>query len=631
MSIKIRRYHADESEFTFTGRNKTKVTIPGNVGFTDGTQNQLILDMHVDVKEGQNTVLYPATFGLRGQVVGAQSIIRNAVVTSREHGLMNERRHQNVIDSNIDWYLTSRSKEDQRSVYGHINNKNYGHDAGSLLPDNPWLLYNLPPTDDPTDAFTTAAVKRRAEIPVAWKHIDQFASMPKFPNIAIGDLDYNIEFENQIVTMSPVEMAVMADEIANLTAVDSKVGTAAAPLITERARSQFNRPPQPGDQIALRFVETVGGARVDRSGIIATVTGSGVAYAITLVGGLEIASVTGDLTSVVMYRSMRAADGAVIGPYFVNPATALIDPVAPGTDYQVGVTGAPLILPNIYPNSSNDNKHMCPLYVGAPIHVSANVGAVVYKGYFKVASLRPNGANLEVILDAPLVVGAVDPGLSGVLNVRLAFVDHSAAHELFTVTWTIDEVYAKMHEIQMQPAQLDETLKKLRDGQEFAWLDQRLLQQTVTETSTMTQVIELQPNCYGVALLTPQTLELLSGFDGATSYRFALDGKEQSTRDIVCGTDPTTGRQGHNYLLTKYFQNLGQALSKYDANYYDYGSPDNMRTHAIYALVTPFLPRQQVLQVQLFAGNHTMASKNLFFVSTHERTLKISNGRVTVS
>lgn len=642
MSIKIRRYHADESEFTFTGRNKTKITVPGNVGFTDLTQSNLVLDMHVHVTTippttGQEPapetiVLYPATFGLRGQVVGAQSLIRNAIVTSREHGLLNERRHQNVIDSNIDWYLTSRSKEDQRSVYGHCNNKNYGHDTGSLLPDNPWLLYNLPPYNAvAVDAFTTAAVKRRAEIPVAWKHIDQFASMPKFPNIGVGDLDYNIELENQIVVMSPAEMAVHSIRLDNLNAVDSKIGTAGAPLITTRTRANFNRPPMVGDQVSLRYIEVdVPIARVDVNATIATVTNSGTAYAITFDNGIAVGSATEAISDIVMFRAMYSEYGvapAFSAGYRFNDCLSVIDPVG-GVNYLVGITGSPLVLPNVYTKGTSQ-QHMCPFYVGAPIYVTGNIADTAYAGYHTVSSLRPNGANLEVILDTGLAVGTVaTPTLA---NVRVAWRDHTDAGALFTVTWTIDEMYAKMHEIQMQQEQLNSTLNMLRNGKSFAWLDQRLLQQTVTATSTMTQVIELQPNCYSVALLTPQTLELLSGFDGATSYRFALDGKEQSSRDIVCGTDPTTGRSGHNYLLNKYFMNLGQALSKYDANYYDYGSPDDQRTHAIYTQVTPFIPRQQTLQVQLFAGSNTMAAKNLFFVSTHERSLNLSNGRVTVS
>ena len=620
MSIKIRRYQADESGFTFTGRNKTKVTIPGNVGITDPTQQHLTLDMHVDVLEGANTMLYPATFGQRGQVVGAQCLIRNTIVTSREHGLMNERRHLNVIDSNLDWYLTSRSKEDQRSIFGHVNNKNYGHDTGSLLPDNPWLLYNLPPTDAPVSAFTTSAVKRRANIPVAWKHIDQFASMSKFPNIAIGDLDYNIEFENQIVSMTPVQMATHADKIDSRSAVASLIGTAAAPLLTSRAPSQFNRKPMPGDQVSFRFIESTSGvARVDKLAVIATVTETSTAYSITLVAGLATSQATEAVTDIYMFTG-------ILSPYTCDDCTPTLDPVG-GVNYQVGVANSPLVIPSIYPNGSS-SRHMCPLYVGAPIVVTGNIADTGYNGYFTVASLRPNGTDLEVVLDTPLNVGTVATDLE---DIRVAWRDHSEAQALFTVNWTIDDVYANIHEIQLPPSELQKTLNDLRDGRSFAWLDQRLLQQTVTATSTMTQVIELQPNCYGVTLLTPQTLELLSGFDGCTSYRFALDGKEQSSRDIVCGTDPTAGRQGHNYLLQKYFKNLGQALAKYDANFYDYGSPDDKRTHAMYPLVTPFIPRQQTLQVQLFAGSNTMTGKSLFFVSTHERLLNISNGRVTVT
>ena len=106
MSIKIKRYPANNSEFLQSGRTRTQIDIPGGVGLTDLTQSDIVLDMQVNcytTSAKTTSVLLPCTFG-NNEMVGSESILRHSRVVSRDNGLLNERRHLNVIDANLDWY-----------------------------------------------------------------------------------------------------------------------------------------------------------------------------------------------------------------------------------------------------------------------------------------------------------------------------------------------------------------------------------------------------------------------------------------------------------------------------------------------------------------------------------------------
>lgn len=633
MSVKLRRYQANDSDFTQNGRIRTTVTVPGSAGFTDLTESNLILDMQVNVKgaAGAN-VFYPATFGARGEMVGPQALIRNARVISREHGLLNEQRHQNVISSNLDWYTKTRGTEDAHSLLGNTTNQNYGHDNASLLPDNPFLLYNQPGT--PGVAITANPTKRRAMIPVAWKHIDQFSSMAQFPNIAIGDIDYDIELEEQINTMFPVVMPCMAELLEDVTADNFLIGTAADPLVTKRTVSSFNRRPRVGDEIYVMFKETTSNEFAESSCVISAVTEVGGVYHIQVHGGITTTDTNEACEQVIMYLGsyQERPSGDPDESKFLPIQSQDITP----TGATIGSAADPLIFTNVYGGLGGGQEvdfHACPFYIGAPMHITAfnDTTKVLYQAYVTVSSLEIDAANptdLKVQFDPPLNIGAAG---NDIQYIKIAFVDHydnAGTPTAFSVTWQIDEIYLELHELQLNPQQLTQARTAL-SNMSMSWFEHRLVQKNMPATTVHSDVLELESNCVGMAVLTPQNLNLLSGFDTCTSYRFALDGKDVTDRDIICGTATTTGRSIHNNMLKKYFANKGQQLVKYDANPQDYASPDPQRTFSFFPLVTPQLQRPQTMQIQLFADTN-MSSKNIFYVATYARMLEISNGRVSV-
>jgi len=138
------------------------------------------------------------------------------------------------------------------------------------------------------------------------------------------------------------------------------------------------------------------------------------------------------------------------------------------------------------------------------------------------------------------------------------------------------------------------------------------------------------PNCMCFAALTPRDLTFLSGFDNCTRYRYSINGVANTNRDITVGNIDRTGRQLHNHMLSKFFGNMGRALNKYDAQSVDFHRIDDTSTHAIYPLVTPLVSAPQIIQLELFATSN-MTGKPVYYVSYHQRLMKITNGRLQIS
>lgn len=612
MSLRIRRYNANESDFTKDGRTRGHIDIPSTVGFTDLTSSKLVLDMKINVSDTAGTVLLPATFGTNSQMVGAQALIKNCKVVSKENGFMNEQRNQNVVAANLDWYQKSRAAEDAGSLFGNSTNHNYGNSKRSKLPDNPWFDYRRPTTADAT--VTDNAVTRNAEIPIMWRHVDEFGQMSQFPNIAVGDLNYQIEFEDQIDTVSPADMPYAqiepCDNIQLGAGVD-EFGTATNPLVFTKTANNFWKPPIVGQSILVLYKAATGGvAEEDRK--IASITTVAGKYHVVL--DTEITVDANDLVSLI-----HAA-------YYVEALNlpALCDDITP-TANVIGDATHPLVLEDHFTNDDKPSHNECALYIGAPISVIALDGTAntIHFSETTVASLTIAGANLEVVLATPLSVGTNNQQTNIYISYRT-----STANTKFTVSWQVDEMYAQLHEIQLMPTQ-KESARKALANLEIPFVSQYLKQRNMPSTTVHTEVIEAAPNCLGLSVLTPQNLTLLSGFDNCTSYRFSIDGKEQTNRDINVGEEKTVARQLHNYMLKRFHGNMGKKLLKYDANTTNYSAPNVQTTHSMFPLVTPMVPRPLIVQL-ILQSDTPMVSKNIFYVFHHQKVLKLSNGRAQV-
>lgn len=636
MSVKIQRYHANESNFAKGGRLRTEIEVPASAGVTDLTSSKLILDMQMTCKEGSNTVLLPVTFGNQ-QSIGAQALIRNSAVISQSYGVLNERRNQNVISSNVDWYLKTRAQEDGESLVGNSTTTNYGIDRINQLPDNPFILYKKPTaTGTPV---TESAITRRAEIPVSWNHVDNMV-MPQFPNMAVGDLVYRLEFEDQLNVAFPAKMPYSQGEPCdNRSAVDSLLGNTGAPLTLTKTTGNYYRVPKQGDLCVASFLQATAGTykTVATSGRdeIESVTTAGGKYVVTLKNGFATTGATESCTGITLYYF---APTDMLGATAIPVATSNTITASAGV---YGSASAPLVFAKNTPGGiqtskpddsvTADSLSSIPWYVGAPVQfcgidISGSVETAL-RVESTITSVNVNGTNVEVII-SPTLTGTVGATLN---TPTLAYRD-SASGTKFTCNWAIDEVYAELFQLQLTPQQLNKA-KSNMSNMEIPWMDLQLIQRNMPSNSTAhTEVLQALAGTVGLAVLTPQNLTFLSGFDNCARYRFAINGKEVTNQDIVVGSADLKGRQLHNYFLKTFFGNLGQSLKKYDANSLDYVHTDNQETHAMYPLIIPNMAQESVIQLQLVAADGTtMAGKNIFYVFYRQRMMKISNGRVMIS
>lgn len=641
MSVKIKRFHANQSDFTKTGRTRTEVNIPGSVGITDLTSSKVILDMHVNLKDSTGAdVLLPVTFG-NEQMIGAQALIRNSSVASDQHGLLCERRQANVIDANLGWYQKSRAQEDAESMFGNSTTGSYGIDRHNLLPDNPFILYKKP-TEVGT-AVTEVAVTRRAEIPVSWSHVDSaFGGMQEFPNLSIGDTTLRLELENQLDVVFPAKMPFRQGEACvDISAVASRIGNSGNHLTISKTMANFFRPPQQGDLCVASFLqETTGDFKTPKSDVsfsgideIADVSYSGNNYIVTLKNGFTTTGATESCTGVKLFN---------FSPTDMLSSTVVPLAIANNVSYNVagyGSAAAPLVFPVNVPGGVQTTKpagtvtldalNSIPWYCGAPVQITgtdiSGTTEVAISHEAKVASVKVNGSNVEIVLDT-----AITPTGAGYsLRVPVVCYRDSLGGVKMTATWHIDEIYAEMYALQLTPQQLARNANAMR-SMEIPFVDQMLIQRNMPQTRTHTEVLQALANTVGLAVLTPQNNTFLSGFDGCSSYRFSVNGKQLTNQDIRVGPADKVGRQIHNVFLKTLHTNLGLAMNKYDAPRFDYVNTNDQTTHAIYPCVLPMLPSESVVQLQLFA-DADMQSKNIFYVFFRQRVLTIANGRVQVS
>jgi len=645
MSVKLRRYHANESNFNKGGRLRTEIQVPASAGVTDLTSSKVVLDMHMVVQEGSTDVPLPVTFGNQQMVGGAQALIRNAAVISQTSGLLNERRNQNVLSANLDWYQVSRAQEDQRSLFGNSTNTNYGVDRMNLLPDNPFIVWKKPSALSGAAATVTeAAVTRRAEIPVAWKHIDNFASMSSFPNMAVGDLTYRVEFEDQMNVAFPARMPFSAGEPCdNRSAVGSLLGAVGAPLTLTKTTGNYFRVPQQGDIACAYFIQSTTGSGsykypaasgANSSGLdeIESVTTAGGKYVVTLKNGFTTTAAAEACTGITLFYC--AASEMLGNSVFPLPLDAAMtgdtggiygNAAAPIT-FSLNAVGG--IQTSQYDDSVTlDSLNTIPWYVGAPVTftgVDTSGGGAIVKHETTIASVIVDTTDVKITLTTPY-----DGTANTLAQCSLTYRD-SLAGTKFTCNWVVDEVYAELFQLQLTPQQMAKAKTSMAD-MELSWVDQQLIQRNMPDGATAhTEVLQALANTIGLAVITPQNLTLLSGFDGCSRYRFAINGKEVTNQDIIVGGADTRARQIHNYMLKSFFGNLGQALKKYDSPQYDYVCRADKATHAIYPLIIPNLPQESVVQIQMFSDS-TMAGKNIYYCFFRQRMLKISNGRVQLS
>jgi hypothetical protein len=649
MSVKIKRFQANESDFTRFGRTRTQIEVPGSIGITDLTASKIVCDMHAETLENGVPINIPVSFG-NGQMIGAQSLIRNARVHSRQHGLLNERRQQNVLSANLDWFSTSRAGEDVKSLTGSSTNASYGISRVNSIPDSPFVL-----CDRPTAVNVVAdkmPIGRRAEVNIPWRHIDNMSTMAQFPNMAVGDLTYTIEFEDQIECMFPARMPTRAGvQALNMAAVASKIGLPASPItLLPSVSSGYHRPPKVGDIVYAAYWQETSNAKsfLAQQDVITDVSVVAGKYVVIVADGFSTTAATEDVVtlSLFYYGAQETNptnvnyDGDNVIPQGKNciaNASFEIGAADSPISFNVGSAGGITLTNNTI---TADALASCIWYVGAPVQLTLVLASgnetdqvLVHNAHIETLKVA-TGGTLEVVLDVPADVNEAMTITSLALCHRDVFntSTDNTSQKRITTSYVIDEVYLQMSQINLLPSQMTSVVNAMKNVS-IPFIDQMLIQRNCPTTSAHTEVISALPNTIGLAVMTPQNLTFLSGTDGVAYYRFSINGRNTTNQDIYVGSAQDVGRSIHNVLLKQFFGNMNKPLLKYDAPLESYATVSaQTETHHIYPLVLPAVPDESIVQVQLFCNDgDSMNNKNIFYLFFRARQLVLSNGMVSMS
>jgi hypothetical protein len=470
---------------------------------------------------------------------GGQALIRNARVTSREYGMLNERRDQNVVSGNLDYYTKYNAQADAWHSFnggGALESHNmtqYNSTQDSLFLDSrrPQVLGTRIAQATPADATQPVS----AEVRIPMKHIDSMADGTRqFPHMAVGDLTYRLEFE-----------------------------PASGRRVTGLAQKN-------GQNDCEDYTNGTGGA-------------------------VELgAFADGDATKVpISYRYIKGdADS----------------------------------------NVTNDNLGFCPFYLGQPVSVSHTAGGVTVVHKTFISGLNVTAGLFKVELDQSIAVA------NGVAVSDIHITPHFGAST--KVDWNIDDIFLELHCLQLTPQQL-QSAQSAMESLSIPFTDYRLVKKVLNQTGDYSEMIQTDAGCSGLAVLTPLNNEIASSIDKARRYRFAIEGKFTTNRDIqiaplINNQAQSLGRQVHNHMLQKFYGNLGKKLLRFDTPVDNYDA-NNLasaledRNHAFYPLVTPIVGNDSIINFQLQAeSGQNMQTKEIFYVAMYPRTLDFKNGRLVM-
>lgn len=607
------------------------------MGIIDMTQTNLVMATRVTVLDNGVEIIHPVTIGTDNQVIGPQALVRDSTVSGANAGVLNKCSYQNVHHTNTDWYLTSRAKEDCKSYLGSSTTTNYGNGWSDRIPDCPFILYGgSRPLDIVGTLATTPAAKTRNEIRIPYYHIDQFGQFPEFPVIeAGGDLTVNVNFENRFPLWFSAVMPTRFTECLDVAVGAGGFGSAGQPLITAsnagaRLATQFVRPPKVGDYVTVTGQD--GAARLAPTRIaavtVSTTPGPTLgAYSIVLETPLAPTG-PNPLTRVVLYYGD-------FGPYDSRACYPSANVTSDGAS-NIGSATSPLVITNFWGGANNGSASYnrdCPFYVGCPVGVTGanginTIGGASRGGFTTVASLSRNGTNLLITLNTPVPVGAVGANIT---NVRIAHRDYSSANgNMFQVTANYDQLYLELPLIQTTPSKMEQLRKDLANSK-MSFLEYSVEPQQMATGVTYERTWQVQPNCLGWHLITPQTNTLVSGYDTVNGYSIDVQGEPLLNVPFVpVGNIDNTSRSLANMLTRRYFNNMQMPLAKYDAQATNYRGRNDNTTHGIITCMTPVVPYPQTVKLLLQTNGTPFTTKTGYYVHYFYREIQFSNGSMKI-
>lgn len=301
----------------------------------------------------------------------------------------------------------------------------------------------------------------------------------------------------------------------------------------------------------------------------------------------------------------------------------------------IGAAGSPLI--NLLPGNigyTQASIGKCPLWVGAPILLTyTEAGQAETTHYDTVAKLTVTAAGQLSIV---LVNGAQTQGAAAAVT-DLSLVIYVADDAEFQID--IQDIYVNMHQYRFTPRQREAQLASMRNVT-IPYITTRLQPFNMAAAPFYSETFHVDPNCVGIAALTPLDGSLISSWDNATSYRWSINGVPTTNQAIGCGViigDQQLGvqRQLHNLMLERFFENMAMApnnrrLQRFDG-WFDnadanLGAAQNSN-HSMFPTIVPLMDGSAMITFRIDASAD-MEPKTVYFYSYHLNFLSFKDGQL---
>lgn len=331
------------------------------------------------------------------------------------------------------------------------------------------------------------------------------------------------------------------------------------------------------------------------------------------------------------------------------PQKVACDNLTLAVDANVGSANNPIKITELYAN--NDRLMDVPLYVGAPLNITITAGGNVVPATSTVASLQCTAAgSIWFTLTTPIASGVAAGQVVSLISFSYQGYDALAAgvrtynypsplaagtanYVGISASWQITNAWIELHELKLLPEQQKAALEALRN-MELPYLETRTIKKNMLQTTTeYSDVVPYDVGCVGLAVMTPQSNTLTSGFDSASQYRHKVNSNDVQGRWVIVGPEMETtaslpvGRQLHNYLMQTFFANYGQPLKKFDAPWSNYIAYNDTNTHAFYPLVINEGQQNGIVGLNV-QTNGTMQQKQVYWQFLYQRAVQIKNGQV---
>ena len=567
MATKLVKIISNQSGPFNVSNNLVDITLPSYLGACD--LSDTCVELNLKMKKNDGTPindLFDYGFNQKGRL-DSTCLIKNVKFSSDKGGVLEEIAQPNVLHANLSPFETDFEARQDDWYYGQSGHRRANGNNGQ---------FNFGTFIDKVDNGTTLS-RQRTSLKLPLTSLLGMAKMKQFSNKLFGDCQIHLEFEDNTSTVSGLfEQYVDA---------------------------------------------TVYSGAVDETNKTITLTNQLVPNGNNVWNGMPIDVSVADAP----INNLSTANPAVLsikGPT-TTPVQKYIQPKVGDTIIISGVTGddkdeingtftATALVPNsteVELNLNSSGKTFDT--TNAKITVKRTNGKVLSSSYSQSAKTVVYTLSDDDFFEESKA-GAVEPTLVATQS----FQARTGSVGNADLTYEIEDVHIIVPQYLLSPAQVNSMESKMKRGVNMNFLTyevERINMPVIAKSTQYDRQFDLRSGVINAMMLTPAQNDLLSIADGASSFRWRLNGLEQTNRDIVI-----------NQSL--YNDRLLSVLSSGNIKVRNLAPNSFIAPQSV-----PLSPEQQVLQIRLNQGSGgDSTAKILYLYKQVRRAIKASNSMVQV-